>query len=475
MIDMQTDNHFLDLFFYPSSIAVVGASKNPFSLNFNLLSNLVRLGYPGRIYPVNPNADEILGLKAYPNLNEINDEVDLVITAVPAVKTLDVIKDCVQKKVKGVVLVSGGFSEIGVQGMRQQDEIAQLLKKGGIRAIGPNTLSPINYAHNMVISFYPVEKVKGGTTSFIFQSGMYDLRLSWLFDDFRLGISKIIDLGNKMDINEVDALEYLAGDESTKVICIHLETIKGDGKKFVRFLRDVPKKKPVVVLKTGRTEAGVKAAASHTGSIVRGSDTVFDSVLKQTGISRAQNLDEFFDFAKAFEFLNPPRGNKCVIASISGGEGVLAADICQQEGFAIVNPAQETVTQLKRIFPPWEIPVNPLDIGVSMQFHQFGEPFAVFVEAMSNDASVDCLVVQLPNIKYLFPDLSLFPVEEFCKPFWQAKEKGKVVVTWAVSANKSDDPLAECLESHRIPVYPSVSRAVKALAAVYRYKTIHLT
>ena len=295
---MQTNKHFLDAFFNPSSIAVVGASNNFFSLNFNLFANLVRLGYQGDIYPVNPNASEVFGIKAYRSLRDIEPDIALVVSAVPANKTLEVVKDCVDKKVKCMVLVSGGFSEIGEHGLRMQDEVAQVLKQNEIRAIGPNTLSPINSANNMVISFYPVKKLRKGNASFIFQSGMYDLRLSWLFEDFHLGVSKIIDLGNKMDINEVDALEYLSHDSDTKAIGIHLEIIRGDSRRFIQLLKDSSGKKPIVVLKTGSTEAGVKAAASHTGSMVRGSDVVFDGVLKQAGAIRAQNLDEFFDLVK---------------------------------------------------------------------------------------------------------------------------------------------------------------------------------
>lgn len=472
---MQTSKHFLDSFFNPSSIAVIGASKNPSLFTFNVFNNLVKLGYQGRLYPVNPGAGEIAGIRAYTSLRDIEDDVELVVSVVSAGKTLDIMKECVEKGVKGIVLVSGGFSEIGERGIKMQDEIARILKQNGIRAIGPNTLSPVNFHNKLVVSFFPVEKIRVGTVSFIFQSGMYDLRLSWLFENFHLGVSKIIDLGNKMDVNEVDALEYLSQDKDTKTIGIHLETIRGDSKKFVQLLKNTSRRKPTVVLKTGRTEAGANAAASHTGSIVKGSDVVFDIALKQAGVIRAQDLDEFFDFVKAFDFLDLPSGNRCIIGSVSGGEGVLATDLCQQEGFLIAKPSVATVNKIKAIFPPWEIPVNPLDIGVCFQFHDPAEPFVIFFEAMADDPDVDCLVVQLPQIRYLFADVSMFPVDEFCKPFLQAKDKGMTIVTWAVSANRPDDPLVAYLESHNIPVYPSASRAIKALGAVCRYRVINLT
>jgi len=356
--------HFLDIFFYPTSVAVVGASRNPESINYRLVDNLVKLGFKGKIFPVNPNTDEIVGLKAYASLRDIEAEVDLVVSAVPARMTLDVMKECVDKGGKGVVVVAGGFSDAGELGRREQFEMGQLLKGNGIRAVGPNALSPINSANNLVISFMPTRKIIAGGVSLVFQSGFYDPRLNWIFCDFHLGVNKLLDLGNKMDINEVDALEYLATDDSTKAIAIHIETVKGDGKQFIQILKDSTRLKPVVVLKSGRTDAGAKAAASHTGSIARESDIVFDALLKQCGAIRAHTVEEFFDFAKAIGFLAPPKGNKMVIASLSGGEGVLAVDAGQQHGFSMAKPGSDARAKMKAIFPPWEIPLNPFDLGV---------------------------------------------------------------------------------------------------------------
>ncbi|MCK4331598.1 MAG: CoA-binding protein, partial [Dehalococcoidia bacterium] len=448
--------HFLDLFFNPRNVAVVGASRNPLTLNFNLVGNLVKLGFSGEIYPVNPNADEILGIGAYASLKDIEGDIDLVVSAVPAHMTLDIVKECVEKKVKGVVLVSGGFSEIGEQGSKMQDEIAYLLKQNGIRAIGPNALSPINSLNNLVVSFHLVEKLRRGSLSFIFQSGMYEPRLDWILSDFHLGISKLIDLGNKMDISEVDALEYLAQDLDTKVIAIHLENVKGDGRKFMQLLRNTSRKKPIVVLKSGRTAAGAKAAASHTGSLAEGNDAIFNTVLKQAGGIRAQSLEDFFDFAKAFEFLGLPRNNRIVVATLPGGEGVIAADICQQEGFSMAKPSQRTFDKVKAVFPPWEIPLNPFDLGVCLQFHQFNEVYNIFLESMLDDENVDCLAVGLP------PFGPLLGPEEAHKSFLSGKEKGKPIVLWPHAMSKSLDALVEKLELNGVPVYPSAERAIKA-------------
>lgn len=458
--------HFLDSFFYPSSVAIVGASRSPLTLNYNLVSNLVKLGFRGEIYPVNPNADEILGRKAYASLKDIESEIDLVVSAVPARMTLGIVKQCAEKKVKGVVLVAGGFSEADERGRRAQDEIAHLLKQAGIRAIGPNALSPINSSNNLAVSFLPVERLTRGGVSFVFQSGLYDPRLNWILSDFHLGISKLIDLGNKMDINEVDALEYLAQDLDTKVIAMHLETLKGDGKKFIRLLENTSKVKPIVVLKSGRSIAGAKAAASHTGSIVRGSDAVFDAVLKQVGVLRAQTVEDFFDFAKAFGFLTPPSGNRIVVSSLAGGEGVIATDICQQDGFSMAKPNRRTFGKLKAFFPPWEIPLNPFDMGVCTQFHSTSEVYRVFLESMVGDENVDCLAVGLPPF---FPS---FGTDEALRPFLLGKEKGKPLVLWPHAMTESLHAVVEKLELNSVPVYPSAARAIRALSVVYKYKMI---
>lgn len=456
--------HFLDSFFHPGSVAIVGASRSPLTLNYNLVSNLVKLGFTGKIYPVNPNADEILGIGAYASLKDIESEIDLVVSAVPAHMTLDIVKQCAEKKVKGVVLVAGGFSEADERGRRVQDEIAHLLKQAGIRAIGPNALSPINTSNNLVVSFLPVERLTRGGVSFVFQSGLYDPRLNWILSDFHLGISKLIDLGNKMDINEVDALEYLVQDPDTKVIAIHLETIKGDGRKFMQLLKDTSREKPIVVLKSGRSAAGAKAAASHTGSIVKESDVVFDAVLRQSRAVRAQTLDDFFDFAKAFGLLTPPSGNRIVVASLAGGEGVIATDTCQQNGFSMAKPNRGTFGKVKAVFPPWEIPLNPFDLGVCTQFHQFNEVYNVFLESMLGDENVDCLAVGLPPF---FPSLG---TDEALRPFLLGREKGKPVVFWPHGMTESLHAVVEELELNGVPVYPSVARAIKALSVVYKYK-----
>jgi len=466
---MKRQPHFLDSFFNPASIAVVGASRNPLKISHNLLANLIKLQFAGRVYPINPGVPDLMGLKAYPNLQAVEDEIDLVICGVPATSALDVIKDCVEKRVKSVVVVAGGFSEAGQDGKKLQTEIARLLKENGIRAIGPNSLSPINSRYNLAIGFSPHEILTQGGASFIFQSGLYEPRLNWLLLNFHLGINKLIDLGNKMDVNEVEALEYLGDDPETKVIAMHLESVEGDGRAFFQTLKEISRRKPVVVLKSGRTPAAAKAASSHTGVIARGSDAVFDSALRQAGAIRAQTIEEFFDFAKAFECFTPLKlnGNRIVIAAYPGGEGVITTDECQLHGLSLADVSPETYDKVQTIAPPWTINPNPFDLGVSTQFNGPRKVYKILMEAMTEDDNVDCLAIEIELSAMESPDLIL-------EPFLMAREKKKPLAVWPMESTRQDMTPVEWLESHKIPVYPSGERAVKSLAAVHRYSTNNL-
>jgi acyl-CoA synthetase (NDP forming) len=462
---MGKTGHFLDMFFNPKSVAIVGASRNQDTVNYFLVSNLVNLGFPGKVYPVNPNATEIMGLKAYPRVTDIEDDVELAVISVPARITLDIVKDCVAKKVKGLTIIAGGFSEIGAEGRKIQDEIRRLLRENGIRAIGPNALSPINSANNFIVGFRPSSRLPRGGLSFIFQSGLYQPRLEWLLNEFHLNMAKLIDLGNKMDINEVDALEYLAQDEDTTVIAMHLESIAGDARKFMRIMREITRQKPVIVLKSGRTTAGAKAASSHTAAIIRSSDSVVDAALKQAGAIRVSGLDEFFDMAKAFEYLPLPRGNRVAITSYSGGEGVFTTDCAQLNGLELAELGQGTYDKLSQLFPPWPIPVNPFDTGVSGQFHSF-DVVSSFVEAIVDDPNVDCAAVQVG----IPPQLAASSTgRQLLKPYADLIARGKPVTVWVMDPDISVG-MGKDLEAHRIPIYPSAERAVRALGALWRYK-----
>jgi acetyltransferase len=475
---MKQVGHFLDNFFWPESVAVVGATDNPIKINFRLVQNLVHLNFAGKIYPVNPRAKEILGLKTYARLQDIPEKVDLVVTAVPAAVTLDVIKQCDDIGVRQVVIITGGFSEGGEEGKRLQKEIASFIKEKGIRALGPNTLSPINTANNFAISYNPIRKLSRGGLSLGFQSGFYEPKVNWLFSGFR--INKMLDMGNKMDMNELDVLEYFDRDPGTKAIAMHVESIRSDARDFFNLLKKVSKQKPVVVFKTGRTVAGSKAAASHTGSIARENDLLFDGMLKQAAAIRAQNLEEFFDFAKAIEYLESPEGNHLATIIMSGGEGVMATDSCELNGLEPARMSRATRDKLKHIFPPWEIPLNPFDAGVSMEFHM-SNPMDFFsaLSAIPEDENVHSTIMQMPPSLFDFSlsdpnfseEMALHMCKELTRSFSKIRQVGKPFAMWRTAMHGQEEKWVEMIQAEGIPVFQSSERAIKALAALYRFRT----
>lgn len=475
---MQAVDHFLEGFFNPKSVAIVGATDSPFKLNFQLMGNLIRLNYQGQIYPINLRAKEVMGNKAYARLMDIPDTVDLVIIAVPASNVMDVLKECKEIGIKNVVIVTGGFSEGGDEGKNLHQEISSFIKDSGIRALGPNTLSPINTSNNFAVSFSSINRLKSGGLSLAFQSGFYDPKINWIFS--HLGVNKILDMGNKMDINEVDALEYFLHDPATEVVAIHIESIRGDGRKFFDVLKAISRKKPTIILKTGRTSAGSKAAASHTGSIAGEDDVIFDSAINQTSAIRAKDLEEFFDLAKAFSFLELPQGNSVAVITISGGEGVMATDACEMNGMQLANLGEDTYEKLKQIFPPWEIPVNPLDCGAcfGVQLSNITQMYETLA-AIPEDKNVDCVVMQAPSMLFSLSSIDKNAVngtsdssqDKGNLPIVDIKRVGKPFAMWCFTLGQEEREWIEYVEScYNIPVFQSSDRAIRALSAMHSYR-----
>jgi acetyltransferase len=463
--DLQRNHeHFLTKFFEPESIAIVGASNNPMRANYSLLSNLLKLGFKGRIYPVHPSEKEILGVKAYPAVKDIPETVDLAVIGVSYAMAPQVLKECVEKGIQRVSLIAGGFSETGEKGKSVQAEMARMVRQNGVRVIGPNALSPINVKAGLCISFHPMEAIKAGGLSLIFQSGLYEPRSGWLLKDFNYHLNKLIDLGNKMDVNEVDALTYLVEDPETRVIGIHMESIGGDGREFLRLVRKASTQgKRVVVLKSGRSEAGAKAALSHTGNLAHGNDLLFEGAMRQCGALRAHSLEDFFDLTRSLERFGPLslKGNRVFIATFPGGEGVIVTDLLEQEGLELAETSSATLDKLRAIFPAWDIPANPWDLGLTIQFHDPASIYTTILDAMVADKDVDALAIQI------HPEFLTVP-KEFMGVFLRAAEEGKPIVLWLAGMESGRHENLMWLEEKGVPVFPSPEKAVAALAALHR-------
>lgn len=464
----RNDEHFLARFFEPESVAIVGASNNPMRVNYHLVANLIKLGFRGRIYPVHPTEKDVLGLKVYPSVKDIPETVDLAVIGVSYAVTPQVLKECVDKGIKRVTLIAGGFSEAGKEGKRVQAEMASMVRQNGIRALGPNALSPINVKAGLCISFHAIESIKPGGLSLIFQSGLYEPRSGWLLNDFNCHLNKLIDLGNKMDLNEVDALSYLVDDPDTHVIGIHLESIGGDGREFLRLIRKASTQgKRVVVLKSGRSEAGKKAALSHTGALVEGNDRVFDGAMRQCGALRAHSLEDFFDLTRALERFGSLslKGNRVFIATFPGGEGVIVTDLLEHEGLRLAEPGSATLEKLRAIFPAWDIPANPWDLGLTIQFHNPASIYPTVLGAMVAEPEVDAMAIQI------HPETLLLP-KELMGIFSRAADAGKPIALWLAGMESGRHENLMWLEERGVPVFPSPEKAVRALAALHRLSRI---
>jgi acetyl coenzyme A synthetase (ADP forming)-like protein len=453
----------LRMFFEPKGVAVVGASRTPGKMGNTILRNIIKLGYAGQVFPVNPNASEIDGLKCYPSVAEIPEEVDLVVIAIPASLVLEVMKDCQKKGVKGVVVISSGFSESGEEGRMRQRELVRLAREAGIRVIGPNTTGVLNPEGGFSTTFVDLQGVKPGGIGFIAQTGMFaGMMFQWIFSSQHFGLSKVIGLGNKADVTDHDALDYLAEDESTKVVIMYLEGVK-DGKRFFHSAARLVRRKPLVLIKGGKTQEGARAAQSHTGSLV-GRDEIFDALCNQVGAIRVQDFEDLLDLGKTFSYQPLPRGNRLAIISLSGGAGVLSTDACLESGLAPAHLRQETVARLNEKMPDWaQFRNNPLDIEPLSETVGREEAYRISLDDVLSDPGVDLALVIMstiesprPNADYVIDVVRAHP--------------DKPVAVCIIGEATLYQQLFKILEEAFVPVFVGVRRAVVSLAALHRYR-----
>jgi acyl-CoA synthetase (NDP forming) len=352
-------NHKFAPFFNASSVAFIGASNDPSKWGFLTIKHIVDGGFRGNIYPVNPRGSEILGLKVFPTIADLPEAPDLAVIIVPPQAVPAVIKECVSKGIKAGIIITAGFAELGGEGIRLQEEIIEIARSGGMIFVGPNcngVMSPWNSQYVQFPSFF----VPPGPIAVIAQSGNVVDAMALQIQMHGFGCSACIASGNEAVLHCEDYLEYLADDPRTKVILAYIEGFK-DGERFLAVAREVSKKKPIIMLKAGKTQAGARAAASHTAALA-GSDAVFDAVCKQSGVIRAGSLDEMLNIGLAFLRQPLPLGRGLGIVTAGGGWGVLAADACAELGFDLVQLPEETINELDKILPAWWNRGNPVDL-----------------------------------------------------------------------------------------------------------------
>jgi len=448
----------LSSLFNPRSIAVIGASRSPGKIGHVILRNLIEYGYKGKIYPVNPSADEILGLKAYKSVLEINDEVDVAIIAIPADKVIKAAEECGRKGVKFLVVITSGFSEAGnEEGERMLVEVA---RKYGMRVLGPNIFG-YAYTPSRINATFGTKDIAVGGISFLTQSGALGIALmGWTLME-ELGMAALVSLGNMSDLGVTEISDYLADDENTKVITIYLEGLKpGTGKAFVEEMRKVVARKPVIVIKAGKSTRGSMAAASHTGSLA-GSSRIYETAFKQAGVLEARTVEEMFDWARAFSLLEIPRGERTVILTNGGGVGVLATDAAEKYNIPLIDPSNKLKNELRKVMPWYGSARNPIDLTGGALVDNYVKA----VEILEESEEVD-------NIILLYCRTAVLDPIELAKSLAELKKKlSKPVVAGFVGGVEVRDAI-RILNKNGIPAYPSPERAVSSLAAMLEYRRI---
>ncbi|MFQ5887581.1 MAG: acetate--CoA ligase family protein, partial [Candidatus Hydrothermarchaeales archaeon] len=343
--------------FEPRNVAVIGASREEGKVGnaifINLLKGTTRRmigaeGFGGKVYPINPKADEISGVKCYPTITDVPEDVDLVVIVIPSRFVPSVMEELPKKNVKAAVIISAGFSEGGPEGAEIEKQVLKIAKANDIRIIGPNCLGVMRIHNNLNASFADIMPPKG-PISFVSQSGALCTAVIQYSYEEDIGFSNFVSIGNKSDVDDADLLEYFAEDDKTKAIALYIESLK-DGQKFMKVARDVIKEKPIVVLKSGRTESGAKAASSHTGSLA-GSDVAYEAAFKQSGIYRVYSISELFDTAKALGYQPPARGDNIAIITNAGGPGVMAADQLYYRNLKLAQLPEGVMAELNEILP----------------------------------------------------------------------------------------------------------------------------
>jgi acetyl coenzyme A synthetase (ADP forming)-like protein len=474
---MEEETRRLGAFFKPHSVAIVGATKKIDKAGHvifkNFVDNKMRNVFKGEIYAVNPNEDSILGVKCYPSVTKIPGNLELVVIVVPAHIVPEVMKETAAKRVKTAVIISAGFGEIGNHDLESQ--VATIAKEAGIRVLGPNCLGVYDSKTGVDMLFLPETKVLTtgdevvatprpipGNIAIVTQSGAFGAAALDYLAGLHTGVSKFVSFGNKIDVDEAEMLRYLLHDEETNVILLYVEDIRA-GRKFLEAAEEITRKKPVVALKSGRTEAGARAAASHTGAIA-GSDQIYDAAFLQTGVLRARDMDEFFHAGKALSMQMPAKGKNIGVITDAGGPGIMAVDECGLRGLSVKRFSEKTIDRFERLKTDGKLPefatnLNPVDVTGSGT----SEMFELATEIVFQDPEIHGVIMlglhHTPALQEDYVDKVVKVASRYQKPM-VACDIGETEM--ALNIRSRFDKL-------NVPAYSSPEDAARAMNALARY------
>ena len=448
--------------FYPQSVAIIGASSNPDKIGGIILNNLISDRYGGKIYPINircgKDFDQLFGIKCYSSIREVPDNVDVAVIAVPAKYVPQTLVECGEKGVKGAIIISSGFAEIGEEGKKLQEEIVQIAKKYGIRIIGPNCMGIVNTHANLNL-WFGLRIFKKGNIALVSQSGAFaDGFYAWAIDE-NLSFSIVVSIGNRSDVDEADLLRFLKEDPNTKVIGIYVEGLPiGKGRRFLEALKETSAVIPVVILKAGKSRSGARATLSHTGSLA-GSAEIYKAAFKQYGGIVVDTSDEFIDVLKALSHIERRKGKRIAILSNSGGLAILAADEAEKLELSVPEFPKEVKERILEVIPYFGNPSNPVDITAQGTPEEQKNMYCKVFEIINDPRLIDAVLV---IIEGSYPLNLMSAIKDAVCECIAIRRKLPVVVAW-VGSKKLIGGMIEEIEEKGLPVYPSPERAVRVL------------
>ncbi len=444
--------------FEPKSIALFGASPTPNKVSNVILKTLIEGGFPGKLYPLNPKYEQVAGIKCYPDLNAVKKQVDCAIIATPAATVPEILKQCVAWNVKGIVLITAGFSEAGEEGKKLENEVKAICDKNNVALIGPNCLgvhNPATRIDSIFLPIYKLQRPKPGNIAFITQSGAIGSTIVDLAAYNGIGISKFVSYGNAAVIDEVDLLEYLENDPKTKTIVAYIEGAK-DGRRLYETMKRINKKKPIIALKAGKFARSGEAAKSHTGNIA-GSYLAYRAAFKQAKVVEADSIEDLFDFMKMFS--QPlPKGNKIAVVTNGGGMGVLTADSIELNELPFASFSEVTKQELKKILPDFGNVGNPLDLIAEADAEKYARAIELFMQDDNVDVIIVIALLQTPPMDERVLNILIKASDERKKPIAVISLGGEYTENYQRHLNMYD-----------VPSYSSPNAAIKTMKKLIEY------
>ncbi len=448
----------LEPFFTPRSICVIGASTSPRKLGFAVLDNLLRAGFlkdERKIFPINPKADEILGLKAYPAVEDVPEDIDLAVIVIPYPAVPEALRSCGEKGIPAVVVISAGFREAGREGLERELDLIRIAREYGMRLVGPNCLGVIDTITPLNATF-AAGMPPQGPMAFMSQSGALGTAILDWAQAGKLGMNKFVSLGNKADVSEIDLLQAWADDPTSRVILIYTEGLP-DGHEFMRVAREVIRKKPVVAVKSGVTQAGSRAVSSHTGSLA-GSEQAYHAAFHQAGVIRAESMEDLFDYALAFGYLPPLQGTRIAIVTNAGGPGILATDAIERAGMQLAEFEPDSIRSLMELLPEAASAANPVDVLGDADSVRYGAALEVVATAPGVDAVMAILTPQ-----------ALTDIEATAEAVVRTAKKVDIPILGCFMGEARIQKGSKVLQASEIPNFPYPERGAKVLQAMREY------